>query len=104
MNMSPREILDQALTYEPGQGVVITFANKADCDAARSQLYATMSGEVRASKKTEDPASPEWGTHRWTEISARRIGDKQLRVGRRGEFSVGEVMTLEEAMKGGTDE
>ncbi len=99
-----QEILDRALTYEPGQGVVITLADKASRDGFRQRLFSAMSVDTRLSKKVDDIASPHWGQHRWQDVRVAGIGDRKVWVGRCAPTRVGEVMTLEEAMKGGTDE
>lgn len=96
-----QDLLDKALTYEPGRGVVIDCGNTATRDALRQRLFSAMSVDVRLSKTTDDPASPGWGTHRWTDVRVQKISDHKLWVGRLEEHTIGEVMTLAEALKGG---
>ncbi len=98
MTQNAQELLDKALTYRPGLGVLLAFPNKADRDALRQTLFSAMSVDVRLSKTVYEPADPEWGKHRWGDIRVKGVGAKKLWIGRRAEFTVGaQVMSLEAA-------
>lgn len=100
MTQKAKELLDKALTYKPGLGVLLDFPNRGDRDALRQTLFSAMSVDVRLSKTTNDPTSAEWGTHRWGDIRVKGVGGHKLWVGRRAEYTVGGLMSLEKAQAG----
>ncbi len=99
---TPRETLDRALAFAPGQGITLKFSDKKWRDAFRQALFSAKASDVRSSKASDDPASPEWGQHRWEEVYISFVGDLKLFVGRKAEHEVGtKLMSLAEALEGG---
>ncbi len=99
---TPRETLDRALAYEPGQGVVLEFDDTKWRNAFSQALFSAKASDVRSSRAIDDPASPDWGTHRWQDVYISHVGDRKLFVGRKAEHKVGtKLMSLDEALKGG---
>ena len=96
---TPVELLDRALTREPGVGEPIEFHDYRERERFRWRLYAAMSTDARRSEREDDPASPEWGKHRWGAIRIDRLGDNALWIGRAYEFTVGAPVPLAKARR-----
>ncbi len=91
---TPTEVLDAALECKPGVGAPIDFHDRLERERFRWRLYATMGTDARRSARLDDPASPDWGRHRWNAVVVERLGERSLWVGRGYEFVVGAAMSM----------
>ncbi len=95
----PYDLMNEALTQEPGVGVALDFGAWNDRESMVFALYNRRALEKRRSRKMFAPSDPEYDSHPWGTVQIRRIGNTSLWIGRAKEPKRRDNVALDNAEK-----